>query len=131
MTSSVGLLKRVIDILAGFVGLCLTLPLFPLLALAVYIDSPGPVFFRQRRAGRLLGVTEGNQFVFAEFNMFKFRSMHVNAERLTGAIISQKGDPRITRVGGFLRKTRLDELPQLWNVLIAVSYTHLTLPTKA
>ena len=117
MTSSVGNLKRAIDIAAGLVGLLLTLPLFPFIALAVYIDSPGPVFFRQRRAGRLLEVREGNQFVFAEFDMFKFRSMHTNAERLTGAVLAQEGDPRITKVGRFLRKSRLDELPQLLNVL--------------
>jgi lipopolysaccharide/colanic/teichoic acid biosynthesis glycosyltransferase len=110
-------LKRTIDLVASLIGLCATLPLFPIIALAVYVDSPGPIFFRQLRAGKLRGMIGPNKFQFDEFEMFKFRSMRVNAEKVTGAILARTGDPRITRVGRFLRKTRLDELPQLWNVL--------------
>ena len=108
--------KRSIDLLASTIGLCLCLPLFPLIAVAVYLDSPGPVFYRQRRAGKLLGQAGRGRFQFAEFHMYKFRTMRVDAEKSTGAILAQAGDPRITRVGRFLRKSRLDELPQLWNV---------------
>ncbi len=108
--------KRTIDVVASAFGLLLVLPVLPLIALAIYVDSPGPIFFKQRRAGRLLGMLGPNRFQFAEFNMYKFRSMHVNAEKLTGAVLAAEDDPRITRIGKFLRKTRLDELPQLWNV---------------
>jgi len=94
-------------------------PLFPLISLAVRLDSPGPVLFRQKRAGRLLGASKGPRrgFDFAEFDMFKFRTMRTDAEKFTGAVLASRDDPRITRVGRFLRKSRLDELPQLWNVL--------------
>ena len=74
----------------------------------------------QRRAGMLKAVTEceGQRTpVFVEFGMRKFRTMRVDAERLTGPVLAQENDPRITRVGRVLRKTRLDELPQFWNVL--------------
>src|SRR6185369_3090612 len=63
------------------------------------------------------GSRSNGRFRCDEFDMFKFRTMHVDAERLTGAVLAGEDDPRITRVGRFLRKTRLDELPQLWNVL--------------
>jgi len=117
VTPTVRVLKRAIDLTGAVVGLGVLLPLFPLLALAVRIDSPGPVLFRQRRAGRLLP-PEGNEpYRFAEFDMFKFRSMRADAEKLTGAVLARPGDLRVTRVGRFLRKTRLDELPQFWNVL--------------
>ena len=111
-------MKRTIDIVASAIGLAIALPLFPLIALALYIDSPGPIFFRQRRAGKLLGPGEKNRFEFDEFHMYKFRSMRPDAEKLTGAVLASEGDPRVTRVGRFLRKSRLDELPQLWNILI-------------
>jgi lipopolysaccharide/colanic/teichoic acid biosynthesis glycosyltransferase len=110
-------MKRTIDVIAAGIGVILVLPLLPIIALAIYVNSPGPIFYRQRRAGRLIGVSGHNKFEFVEFDMFKFRSMHVNAEKLTGAILAREGDPRVTSVGRFLRKTRLDELPQLWNVL--------------
>jgi exopolysaccharide biosynthesis polyprenyl glycosylphosphotransferase len=82
-------------------------PLAALVALAIRLDSPGPVLFRQVRVGR------GGK----TFSMWKFRTMRVNAEAATGAVWAKKNDPRVTRAGGFLRRTRLDELPQLVNVL--------------
>lgn len=112
--------KRSIDLVGGSVGLVIALPLLPFVAAAVYIDSPGPVFFSQKRAGRLLGTSNDNglrKFHFEEFHIHKFRTMRVDAEKLTGAVFAEKDDPRITRVGAFLRKSRLDELPQLWDVL--------------
>jgi lipopolysaccharide/colanic/teichoic acid biosynthesis glycosyltransferase len=113
---SVRLVKRAIDIVGASIGIALAAPLLPVIAVAVFIDSPGAVIFRQRRAGRLLG-GDGRTWQFDEFDMYKFRTMRPDAERDTGAVIAAKGDPRVTRVGHFLRKTRLDELPQLFNVL--------------
>jgi lipopolysaccharide/colanic/teichoic acid biosynthesis glycosyltransferase len=126
----VRLAKRALDVAAASIGLAVTLPFYPLIGAAIYIDSPGPLFYRQRRAGELIGPeTRGggnghgtgsaiSGFRFREFHMLKFRTMRPDAERLTGAIIAKEGDPRVTRVGRFLRKTRLDELPQFWNVLV-------------
>lgn len=106
-------------------GLAITLPLFPLIAAAVYLDSPGPIFIRQRRAGQLGPPTKEDEAAggvppprFREFLMVKFRSMRLDAEKLTGPVLASENDPRITRVGGFLRRTRLDELPQFWNVFV-------------
>lgn len=121
MNPSVRLTKRAIDVAASVVGLTITLPLYPLIAAAIKLEDPGPVFYQQRRAGMLRGATmrEGVAVPrFDEFVMRKFRTMCVDAEKHTGAVLAQKDDPRITKVGRFLRKTRLDELPQLWNVLI-------------
>ena len=115
MRLSVQIAKRAIDIAASSVGLAIAAPLFPVLGAAIYLDSPGPIFYRQRRAGRLLEA-RGNEFKFREFDMYKFRSMCVNAEKNTGVTIAGQNDSRVTRVGRFLRKSRLDELPQLWNV---------------
>lgn len=98
----------------------MTAPLFPVIAAAVAIDSPGPVFYRQRRAGTLRAVTVENgvrRFKFNEFYMHKFRTMRTDAEKATGAVLASKDDPRVTRVGRFLRKSRLDEIPQLVDVL--------------
>lgn len=117
---SVRLTKRSIDVVGGAVGLGLTMPLLPFIAAAVYIDSPGPIFFSQRRAGKLQGSTVENgirKFHFDEFEIHKFRTMRVDAEKFTGAVFAEANDPRITRVGRFLRKSRLDELPQLWDVM--------------
>lgn len=100
-------LKRGIDIVASVVALVLLLPVFAVLAVLVKRDSPGPIFFRQERIGK-----NGKPF-----RIIKFRSMYVNAEQ-AGPALSQNHDPRITPVGRFLRKTRLDELPQFWNVLV-------------
>jgi lipopolysaccharide/colanic/teichoic acid biosynthesis glycosyltransferase len=113
---SVKVTKRAIDLAASVTGLAITAPLFPMIGAAIYFDSPGPIFYRQRRAGRLLD-SDGHTFRFHEFDMFKFRTMGVDAEKKTGAVIAGEKDSRVTRVGRFLRKSRLDELPQLWNVL--------------
>ncbi|HVY47132.1 MAG TPA: sugar transferase [Minicystis sp.] len=121
MRPSVRITKRAVDIAFGAAGLAVTLPLWPLIAAAIYVESPGPVFYKQRRAGMLKGMREQDGMLypeFVEFEMRKFRSMRVDAEKLTGAILAQENDPRITKVGRFLRKSRLDELPQLWNVLV-------------
>jgi exopolysaccharide biosynthesis polyprenyl glycosylphosphotransferase len=99
---------RILDIAAGVVGLALTGLLMPFIALANACGgSPGPIFYRQLRVGK-----SGRNF-----SIVKFRSMTVNAEA-NGAQWSAQGDPRITPVGRFLRRTRLDELPQFWNILI-------------
>jgi lipopolysaccharide/colanic/teichoic acid biosynthesis glycosyltransferase/dTDP-glucose pyrophosphorylase len=110
-------MKRAMDIVLSLSGIIFLLPVFLLVALAVKIDSPGPVFYRQKRCGIYGRV----------FNMIKFRTMVADAEKLQEELRSQKGtdgpmfkmidDPRITRLGRFLRKTSIDELPQLFNVL--------------
>ncbi len=102
------MVKRAWDFGMALVGLALTTPVMPLVALAIKLDSPGPVFFRQTRVGR------GGK----SFKIVKFRTMRQDAEASTGAVWAIDHDPRITRVGRFLRKSRLDEIPQLWNVLI-------------
>ncbi|MCC6557019.1 MAG: sugar transferase [Polyangiaceae bacterium] len=120
MTPGVRAAKRAIDLAASVAGLAASLPLYPIIGAAIYIESPGPIFYKQRRAGMLVGteVRDGVSYPrFVEFEMRKFRSMRVDAEKMTGPVLAQENDPRITRVGRFLRKTRLDELPQLINVL--------------
>lgn len=107
VTGRIRLYKRIFDIAASVVGLLATLPVLPLIAAAIVLDSEGPVFFRQARVGRRE----------RSFELIKFRTMRNNAESGTGAVWAQKDDRRVTRVGMLLRKTRLDELPQLWNVL--------------
>ena len=117
---SVRLAKRAIDIAGAALGLVLTAPLMPLIAAAIYVESPGPVLFRQRRAGSLKSVTsKGGKktLTFDEFEMHKFRTMIMDAEKHTGPVFANQEDDRITAVGRFLRKSRLDEVPQLWNVL--------------
>jgi exopolysaccharide biosynthesis polyprenyl glycosylphosphotransferase len=107
--------KRVIDIVGSLVGLVITGILFIPIAIAIKLDSPGPLFFGQVRCSQM-----GKRF-----KMWKFRSMVTDAEakkhlvenEAEGAIFKAKNDPRITRVGRILRKTSLDELPQFWNVL--------------
>lgn len=104
-------LKRIMDLAGASLGLLLTLPLWPLIMLAIRLDSPGPVFFRQLRIGR-------SRASHTElFFMIKFRTMRADAEAGTGPVWCGKADSRITRCGNFLRKTRLDELPQFLNVL--------------
>jgi lipopolysaccharide/colanic/teichoic acid biosynthesis glycosyltransferase len=110
--------KRGIDIVMAIFGLFVTAALFPFVMLAIRIDSPGPVFYRQKRAAGIGGRGGGGRCQFASFDMLKFRSMRVDAEKETGAILAGENDVRVTRVGRFLRKTRLDEVPQLWNVLL-------------
>jgi lipopolysaccharide/colanic/teichoic acid biosynthesis glycosyltransferase len=118
VTPAVKLAKRAIDLVASAAGLALTIPLYPFIGAAIWLDSPGPLFFRQKRAGELLGSDGPGRFRFREFQMLKFRTMRPDAERGTGAVLSQQGDPRITRIGRLLRRTRIDELPQFWNVLV-------------
>ncbi len=103
--------KRALDIAVAIAGLLITAPLWPLVALAILLDSPGPVLFRQMRVGRMHADRTDL------FMMLKFRSMRADAEAHTGAVWAARRDPRITWVGLVLRKTRLDELPQLLNVL--------------
>ena len=111
------IIKRIFDFSASLLGIVLLSPLFAIIAAAVKIDSPGPVFFSQKRNG----------FMGKEFHMYKFRSMVIDAEarlkelesknEVSGPMFKIKEDPRITRVGRLIRKTSLDELPQLFNVL--------------
>lgn len=98
--------KRIFDCLVSFWGLSFLSPLFVVIAVLIKFQDGGPVFFRQKRVGR----------GFKSFRIFKFRTMKVGAERI-GPQITQAGDPRITPLGRFLRKTKMDELPQLVNVL--------------
>jgi len=123
MSGSVRVIKRLIDVIASAVGLAVTLPFFPLIAAAIYLESPGAIFVRQRRAGQLYAIEEsptgsGVRPRFREFLMLKFRSMMPDAEKLTGTVLTTADDPRVTKVGGLLRRTRLDEVPQFWNVLV-------------
>lgn len=101
------ILKRAIDLTSGIVGLAISLPVMLLVAIAIRLDSKGPVIFRQKRVG-LKGKC---------FELMKFRSMRVDAEATTGAMWATVNDPRATRIGHFLRKYRLDELPQFINVI--------------
>jgi len=107
MTTSMKSYKRIFDIMCSLIGVTLTLPLLPLVALIIKLDSRGPVFFRQVRVGEM----------DKSFVLYKFRTMRQDAEKGTGAVWAQKDDPRVTRIGQLLRKTRIDELPQLFNVL--------------
>jgi lipopolysaccharide/colanic/teichoic acid biosynthesis glycosyltransferase len=113
---SVRIVKRAIDIAFALVGLLLLGLVLPFIALAIKLDSSGPLFYRQRRAS-LLQACRNGRCRFAAFQMLKFRTMRTDAEARTGAVLAEENDPRVTRVGRFLRKTRLDELPQFWNVL--------------
>ncbi len=99
------LIKRIFDFIAAFLGLILLLPVFAATALMIRLDSPGPVFFRQDRVGRF-GVL---------FKILKFRTMVVDAEARGQITVGR--DPRVTRVGEALRRYKIDELPQLVNVL--------------
>jgi exopolysaccharide biosynthesis polyprenyl glycosylphosphotransferase len=99
--------KRFIDILFSLIFLVLFLPIFLLVAIGIKIDSPGPIFFKQKRVGKNGRI----------FTIYKFRTMIKDAERVTGPVWAGKKDPRITRLGGLLRKLRIDEFPQLINVL--------------
>jgi sugar transferase (PEP-CTERM system associated) len=106
-STSFRLVRRLVNFSVALTGLILSLPLLPLIVLAVKLDSPGPVLYRQKRVGQ--GGTA--------FYCYKFRTMRLDAEADTGATWAGDDDPRITRVGRFLRSSRLDEIPQLWCVL--------------
>ncbi|MBD0379776.1 sugar transferase [Paenibacillus sedimenti] len=110
--------KRTVDIVLSLLGIIFLIPVFIIVSIMIKVeDRNGPVFFKQLRVGK-----DGKQFY-----MFKFRSMVSNAEELlaalleknevSGAMFKMKNDPRITKIGRFIRKTSIDELPQLWNVL--------------
>jgi lipopolysaccharide/colanic/teichoic acid biosynthesis glycosyltransferase len=116
-SSTVTFAKRALDIFGAGVGLGLTLPLYPFIALAIRAESRGPVFFRQVRASGLRPTPFGEAVRYRTFTLYKFRTMCDDAERTTGVTLAAKNDCRVTRVGRFLRKSRLDELPQFWNVL--------------
>lgn len=103
--------KRTFDIIFSLLSLMLTLPLYPIIAVAIKLESKGPIFFKQDRIG--VALPEKTKI----FQMVKFRTMVSDAEKNSGAVWAKKNDTRITRLGKFLRKTRLDELPQFWNVL--------------
>lgn len=101
------LMRRLLNLSVALMGLVFSLPLLPFIVLAVKLDSPGPVLYRQKRVGR------GGEI----FYCYKFRTMRQDAEADTGATWASDDDPRITRTGRFLRASRLDEVPQLWCVL--------------
>ncbi len=109
---SVRTVKRSLDLLAATAGVIATAPLVAIIAVAIKIDSPGGVFYRQDRTRWSRNGTP------VTFYMLKFRTMRQQAEAATGPVWAAKNDPRITRLGRFLRKHRLDELPQLFNILI-------------
>ena len=101
-------IKRTIDLLLSIVGiLILALPML-IIAIIIKIDSPGPVFFKQKRIG----------YKGKEFTIYKFRTMCIGAEQMGSGVYSNNDDPRITKVGNFLRKTSLDEIPQFFNTFI-------------
>lgn len=99
------LVKRLLDVVLSMVGLIIFSPLMLITAIAIKLESPGPVIFKQERIG-LNGKV---------FKIYKFRSMYVGAEK--GGVYETKGDPRVTRIGGIIRMTSIDELPQFVNVL--------------
>jgi Undecaprenyl-phosphate glucose phosphotransferase len=101
------LAKRMMDLAISLASALVLVPILPWVALAVWLEDRGPVFYRQERMG-----LDGRPF-----QILKFRSMRVDAEKTTGPIWAVEDDPRRTRVGAFLRRTSLDELPQLWNVI--------------
>ena len=101
-------LKRLSDVLLAAIGLVVAAPILLMVAALVKLTSAGPALYSQRRVGHRGRV----------FTVRKFRSMHVNAEAKTGPVWASRDDPRITSVGRWLRKSRLDEIPQLWNVLV-------------
>ncbi|MGE4423614.1 MAG: TIGR03013 family XrtA/PEP-CTERM system glycosyltransferase [Pseudodesulfovibrio sp.] len=100
--------KRIGDIALSLFGIILVSPVLPLVALAIKLDSPGPVLFKQVRVGK----------ADENFVIYKFRSMRQDAEKESGAVWAKQNDNRITKLGAFLRKSRIDEIPQLFNVLI-------------
>ena len=101
-------MRRCVSFIVAALALMVCAPLIPIIIFLVRITSPGPAFFRQQRVGR-----RGELFT-----LYKFRTMRQDAEATSGAVWAGKNDPRVTSIGRFLRKTRLDELPQLWNVLV-------------
>ncbi|PFG15097.1 sugar transferase [Bacillus sp. es.036] len=102
-------MKRSIDLLGSLIGIIIISPIIIIIALAIKLTSKGPIFFRQERLGKNGGL----------FKILKFRTMVVNAEKVgTGLFVKTENDNRITKIGKVLRSTSLDELPQLWNVVV-------------
>lgn len=101
-------LKRILDIIIAGMAFCIALPFMILTAIAIKIFDPGPVFYSQIRTGRYEKI----------FHVYKFRTMRVDAEKMSGPVLATDNDPRITKLGRFMRGSRLDELPQIWNVLV-------------
>lgn len=99
-------MTRLCDIIFSFIGLVLLSPLFLIVAIWIVVDNPGPIFYRQQRVGK-----NGKYF-----GLLKFRSMKVGADKMSLITIGER-DPRVTHAGYYIRKYKLDELPQLWNVL--------------
>lgn len=100
------IIKRLFDLVVSTIGLIIALPIMGIIVLLIKAYDRGPVLYKQRR------VTQGNR----EFNLYKFRTMVVDAEKKTGPVLATEEDPRITPLGRYLRAARLDELPQLFNV---------------
>ena len=129
-------MKRILDIVGATVGLILTAPLMAIVAGLIKIDSRGPVFYTQTRIGvnrrtrdrrycQRSGISNNRKrdrrredYLGRPFEVIKFRTMVQNAEMKTGPVWATKNDPRITRLGAFMRKTRIDEIPQFWSVLM-------------
>ena len=120
--------KRALDLTSALIGILILAPVCLLISIAVMLDTPGPIFYAQERVGinRRRARRKGHAPVKERrkadafgrpFRIYKFRSMVVDAERHTGPVWAAARDSRVTRVGRFLRRTRLDETPQLWNVL--------------
>ena len=101
-------MKRVFDVCLSGVGLILSLPLWVVIPVAIWLEDRGPIFFPQARVG-----LNGRQF-----KALKFRSMIPDAEAVSGPVQADEDDPRVTRVGRVLRATAMDELPQLWNIFV-------------
>jgi O-antigen biosynthesis protein WbqP len=101
-------IKRLIDIVLSLIGLILLSPLLLLLVLAIRVDSPGPILFKQKRVG----------IHKSHFNILKFRTMRIDTPKDTPTHLLKDPDQWITKVGKFLRKTSLDELPQIWNIFV-------------
>lgn len=116
-TVAVSFAKRAFDVVAASAGLIATLPLHPLIVVAVRLDSPGPALFRQRRVAAVRPHGGNGSERYRCFTLLKYRTMRHDADATSNVTLSSRGDPRVTRVGRVLRRTRLDELPQLWNVL--------------
>lgn len=99
-------IKRVMDIWFALIGLAIALPMIAVFSILICLETPGPAIYTQERVGK------GGK----PFKLYKLRSMKIDAEK-SGAVWAQKQDPRVTRIGAFIRRTRIDELPQLFNVL--------------
>jgi lipopolysaccharide/colanic/teichoic acid biosynthesis glycosyltransferase len=116
--------RRALNVAVAAIGLVLAAPVMLGVAVAVKLSSPGPIFYRQRRVGLCTRSTHGGNhrrkidLGGKPFTIYKFRTMRVSKPGQESQVWAASNDPRITPIGGFLRRTRLDELPQLWNVLL-------------